>query len=64
MNIERIKNSVHKAKNKQIGNVRFDEKTYKVVTRVARGLGVTKQELILAVMRDFAYEVEQNFNKK
>jgi hypothetical protein len=56
MNIKKlnsIKSKIHQSRNRQIGNVRFDEDTYKKIEEVAKGFKVTKQWLIQQIVTDF-----------
>ena len=51
--IQRIKSKITTVRNKQIGNVRFEENVYNEVVKIAEGLGITKQYLIEQIVKDF-----------
>lgn len=51
--LNKIKSKVHKSKDMQIGNVRFDKETYDKISAIAKDLDVTKQWLIQQIIRDF-----------
>lgn len=51
--INRIKSKVTINRTKQIGNVRFEEDVYNKVVEIAKELNITKQYLIVQIIKDF-----------
>ena len=51
--IARIKSKVTTKRNKQIGNIRFEEDVYTRVVDIAKELNITKQYLIEQIVKDF-----------
>ena len=51
--IQKIKSKITKTRNKQIGNIRFEEDIYNQVVKVAQELNITKQYLIEQIIKDF-----------
>ena len=54
--LERIKGKMHKARNKQIGNIRFDEDTFNKISEISKDFCVTKQWFIQQIVIDFLIE--------
>ena len=51
--IKRISQKVSKTRNKQIGNIRFEEGIYNQIVEIAKDLDITKQYLIEQIVKDF-----------
>lgn len=51
--INKIKSKVTTVRNKQIGNIRFEEPLYNEVVKIAKDLNITKQYLIEQIVKDF-----------
>ena len=51
--IQRIKSRITANRNKQIGNIRFEESVYNEVVEIADELKITKQYLIEQIVKDF-----------
>ena len=51
--IQGIKSRITANRNKQIGNIRFEESVYNEVVEIADELKITKQYLIEQIVKDF-----------
>ena len=51
--IQKIKSKITTTRNKQVGNIRFEEDVYNQVVEIAKELNITKQYLIEQIVKDF-----------
>lgn len=54
--LKRIASKVTTTRHKQVGNIRFEDKVYEEIVKIANGLGITKQYLIEQIVKDFLIE--------